>query len=734
MTTPTVVRGTNDKPAASLTLVETFGRFENVGGQLFIGYPIIGSADGRFAVDALYISPTKGLVAFDLVEGTELQDFEDRQDIAATRLQQRLLGYKELVRRRQLLIPISTITFAPALPDRDVRLDPNYPCVNPRFLDQALDSITWEEPSSDLYDRAVSAIQSISTIRRARTARTIENASSRGAKLQRLEASIATLDDRQSTAVIETVEGVQRLRGLAGSGKTIVLALKAAYLHAQHPGWRIAVTFNTRSLKGQFRNLINNFVVEQTGEEPDWSKIRVVHAWGAPGGGDRDGLFYEFCTTNGATYRDFSVARGDFGRDKAFEGACAAALSEVSSPKASYDAILLDEAQDLPVPFLRMCYFMLDEHRRLVYAYDELQTLSGEGLPSAAEIFGADQSSRPLVTFDDPRRDIVLEKCYRNSRPVLVTAHGLGFGIYRTPPRQPTTGLAQLPGNPLPQQTSGLVQMFDQPSLWTDIGYHIKSGSLSAGSHVTLIRTEDTSPKFLEEHSSVDDLIQFYRFDTKEAQDIWTAGEIERNLREDELRYDDIVVINTDPVRTRANLGTIRKLLLDRGIANHLAGVDTVADVFFQPGRESITFSGVYRAKGNEAGMVYIVNADECQASSLNLARVRNRLFTAITRSKAWVRVLGVGSRMQELQEEFARIRASNFELSFMYPTAEERESIQVIHRDMTHTQQQDLGKRIASVEGILEDLETGKLYREDLDPDVLERLARILKGSNGSD
>ena len=43
----------------------------------------------------------------------------------------------------------------------------------------------------------------------------------------------------------------------AGSGKTIVLALKVAYLHAHHPDWTIAVTFNTRSLKGQFERLIN---------------------------------------------------------------------------------------------------------------------------------------------------------------------------------------------------------------------------------------------------------------------------------------------------------------------------------------------------------------------------------------------------------------------------------------------------------------------------------------------
>ncbi|MEI7100528.1 helicase, partial [Klebsiella pneumoniae] len=94
---------------------------------------------------------------------------------------------------------------------------------------------------------------------------------------------------RQNKAVIETVDGVQRIRGLAGSGKTIVLALKAAYLHTQYPDWRIAVTFHTRSLKGQFRRLINNFCIEQSGEEPDWTKIRIINAWGAPGGDARDG-------------------------------------------------------------------------------------------------------------------------------------------------------------------------------------------------------------------------------------------------------------------------------------------------------------------------------------------------------------------------------------------------------------------------------------------------------------
>ena len=112
--------------------------------------------------------------------------------------------------------------------------------------------------------------------------------------------------------------------------------------------------------------------------------------------------------------------------------------------------------------------------------------------------------------------------------------------------------------------------------------------------------------------------------------------------------------------------------------------MDTSADVFFMPGAESVTFTGIYRAKGNEAGMVYIVNAQECQSSTYNLARVRNRLFTAMTRSKACVRVLGVGPKMQQLVEEYNRIKQADYRLSFRYPTSAELEKLLIIHRDMT--------------------------------------------------
>lgn len=715
-TQTTIVRGTNDKPVASQELVSFFSGKPNFPGYLFIGYPVIGSADERLTIDALLVSPDKGIVIFDLIEGSEPTDYGARQDDAANKLEARLKTHRELMRRRDLLIPIHVVSFAPGVNDTEKHSKQDYSLANVGTLSEKLNLLAWPEKAGNLYDAALSAIQSITTIRKGKK-RVITKEDSRGAKLKRLEDSIATLDSLQSRAVIETVQGVQRIRGLAGSGKTIVLALKAAYLHAQHREWRIAITFNTRSLKGQFRKLINNFVIEQTGDEPDWDSLRILNAWGAPGGFERDGIYHEFTQAHGVTYFDYQTARNSFGKGKEFSSVCELALSQASNKKPLYDAILIDEAQDFPPAFLRLCYEMLDDRKQLVYAYDELQNLSGESLPSPEEIFGQNQDGSPRVQFEtpppgEPRSDITLEKCYRNSRPVLVTAHAIGFGIYRTPPKLGSTGL---------------VQMFDHPQLWEEIGYRIKDGELKAGSNVVLARTENTSPRFLEEHSSIDDLIRFIPFPSEEAQADWLAKAIKYNLDVDELRHDDIVVINPDPLTTKQQVGLIRRQLLDMGINNHLAGVDTNPDIFFKPEDSSVTFTGIYRAKGNEAGMVYIINAQDCHSAVWNLASIRNRLFTAITRSKAWVRVLGVGNGMRQLMREYEELKSRNFELHFRYPTREERDHLMIVHRDMTLPERKRLEAREKGLHEFVTDLEAGNIHLEDLDEGLRAKLRTLL-------
>ena len=713
-----IVRGSSRKPVASQELSELMSSWTDLSGQLFIGYPIISAPEGRHPIDALLVSVDRGIIVFDLIEGPDTDNYGERQDDSANKLEARLKTHRELMRRRDLLIPIHAISFAPGITNPRLLVKDGYQIANASSLAKELRKFVWDEPDEEIYKKALSAIQSISTIRKSRTSRTIQQSDSRGGKLKSLEDSIATLDKRQSRAVIETVEGVQRIRGLAGSGKTIVLALKAAYLHAQHPEWRIGVTFNTRSLKGHFRRLIDKFTLEHTREEPDWENLRILNAWGAPGGDERDGIYHEFCRAHDIAYFDFGAARNEFGQGRAFAGACEHALSQAHESKQLYDVLLVDEAQDFSPKFLQLCYELLGDSKRLVYAYDELQSLSGESLPSPEEIFGKKADGSPKVRFDntengEPRRDVILAKCYRNSRPVLVTAHALGFGIYREPQKKGETGL---------------IQMFDHPRLWEEIGYRTQDGELEEGSFITLYRPEETSPKFLEDHSDIDDLIRFVLFDTEEEQADWLTKAIKRNLEKDSLRYDDIVVVNPDPLTTRQAVGPIRSRLLEMGINSHLAGVDTARDTFFQPDVDSVTFSGVHRAKGNEAGMVYIINAQDCHSTARNLASIRNRLFTAITRSKAWIRVLGVGDDMQELKREYRKLKEQNFKLRFTYPTKEQRDKLQIVHRDMTTEERNRLRSSEKNLSGLVRDIESGKVYIEDLDRGAIDRLRELLK------
>jgi superfamily I DNA and RNA helicase len=266
---------TPEKPVSSQRLAALFESNLALDGYLYVGYPI-GTAEGPYVFDGIWLSPTKGIVLINLIEGREAPNFQEIQDDCYNKLESKLKGHRTLMDGRKQKFEIRTVTFAPASPAQTS--DEAHPFLNTEesFLSWLMEIEDWAFPES--FSDVVEAIQSIGSIRKNKSKREVKKPDSRGAKLKRLEDSISNLDSQQTRAVIETVEGVQRVRGLAGSGKTIVLALKAAYLHAIHPDWKIAVTFHTRSLKGQFRRLINTFVVDKTGLEPVWENLHIIHA------------------------------------------------------------------------------------------------------------------------------------------------------------------------------------------------------------------------------------------------------------------------------------------------------------------------------------------------------------------------------------------------------------------------------------------------------------------------
>jgi superfamily I DNA and RNA helicase len=701
-----IVRGDlKNKPESSKQLINFFepikSKFE---GTLYIGYPIIGTSQGGFQIDALLLTKETGMVVINIEEGTDnSSNYVETQDENYTKLASKLLQHKTLTKKRELAIKIKTMTYAPAWSNVNV-IDNDYDCiVDNEALKEYIDSLESEDDT--YYEKTLSVLQSITSIRKNKSRDYLQKDSSRGAKLKKLEDSIANLDSQQSSAVIETVEGVQRIRGLAGSGKTIILALKVAYLHAKNPNWKIAVTFNTRSLKDQFKRYITLFSYEHLNEEPNWDNIDIIHAWGTP---SSEGIYFNICKEYNIEFYDFSTAKKltvIYGKE--FDKVCEKALNEIQEFHKKYDLIVIDEAQDFSKDFLRICYNILGNPKRLVYAYDELQSLNTKTMASPEENFGSDEHGEPLVKLvneeNQPKQDIILYKCYRNSLEILSTAHALGFGIYRD---------------------SGLVQMFENSELWNDIGYKVLDGQLGEGEQVKLKRTNDTSPKFLSEHSEIDDLLKFKVFDNNQQQVDYVVDEIIKNITEDELRLDDIMVINPNPLTTKSLVGSFRKKLYDKGVNSSLTGVTDSPDIFYS--QDTITFTGIYRAKGNEAAMVYIINSQYCY-EGVELAKRRNILFTAMTRSKAWVRVCGYGEDMVGLKNEFEEVKANDFALSFKYPTEEERKHMNIVNRDMSDQEKTRVQKNQQNLGELLKDLSEGKIRKEDISIELLDQLRNLL-------
>ena len=146
------------------------------------------------------------------------------------------------------------------------------------------------------------------------------------------------------------------------------------------------------------------------------------------------------------------------------------------------------------------------------------------------------------------------------------------------------------------------------------------------------------------------------------------------------------MIIDLDGINAASNFSKIQLLLNSKNdeyknINIHQAGSATPEDFFRN---DSIVYSTIFRAKGNEAYYVYIINAQRC-IETLSRTKDRNALFTAITRSKGWVRVYGYGNPMEKLCYEFDRVKENNYQLFFnKYPTEEDRKEMVILNKDIS--------------------------------------------------
>ncbi len=488
-------------------------------------------------------------------------------------------------------------------------------------------------------------------------------ATSKAYALAKMEEKIATFDIDQRRAAINIVNGPQRIRGIAGSGKTIVLAMRAAHLHLDNPDSLILITFWTKSLYDLIKQLITKFYRQFNDQDPDWEKLHILHAWG---GRSTSGVYFNACQDNGIRPKAFREIVPVNNRTK-FEQVCEELLV-IKQIQQKYDYILIDEGQDLPASFYKLCFSICkgeDYDRNIVWAYDELQTIMDVKPQDVSKTFGVDINNNPIMDLDRASQniskglfshDVVLKRSYRNPPEILMCAHALGMGLYSDQP----------------------VQMLEGKSHWEDLGYEITQGECKKGVNIKISRPAIHSPLNLSDYESRNEIIKYGQFDNFESEIEWIVNEVKEFISEG-LKPHDILIISLDDRHAKSYFIEIGNKLSEIDISiNNLQNAAFTVPKFFVENHVSV--STVYKAKGNEAAVVLVVGVD---AISIYLKdrRSRNMLFTAFTRSRAWLRVSGIAPHATDVMNEMEKAIQNFPEFSFVYPDPAE---IEMVQRDLS--------------------------------------------------
>lgn len=198
---------------------------------------------------------------------------------------------------------------------------------------------------------------------------------------------IAVLDREQQNLAMNLGDGYRVIRGVAGSGKSLVLTHRARYMAEQYPDLRILVTcFNIvigRALAAELEN---------------FSNVDVAHI---------DSVAAQVCK------RGRIRVPGKGGEQyEARRVAAAAHLAEGADDDEYYDVVLVDEAQDFDTSMLKL-------------AYAHLERADGDFVVA---LDGAQNIYRKRSRWNPPGqtargRTTVLRRNYRNTHEILSLAY-----------------------------------------------------------------------------------------------------------------------------------------------------------------------------------------------------------------------------------------------------------------------------------------------------------------------
>lgn len=498
---------------------------------------------------------------------------------------------------------------------------------------------------------------------------------SRGKILQKMRSHFHQLDLQQERIAKQIPPGPQRIKGIAGSGKTVLLCQKAVNMHLKHPEWKIALVFFSRSLYEQIIYQIDQWLRYFTHNKLSYQKsnknLLILHAWGSK---KQPGLYSLICqniNTNKLRVNDTESQEPN----EALGEACYYLLKQYKIPQL-FDAILIDEGQDLIVkkwkfedkqPFYWLAYQALysanplhPDRKRLIWAYDEIQNQETTDLLSASELFG--QNYGNLVTgkySDNINKTEILSRCYRTPHEIINLAFAMGMGLLR--PQGMLTGI------------SGKKE-------WQTLGYEVM-GDFNLEEKITIKRGVENSLNPISQFWTKE-LITFKIYYSRQQELTALSQNILHNLKHEGLRPSkEILVIILGSYYDTINLQNhVANFLMKQGIDIFIPGKNdsNIVDLetknnnpnkFWCEG--AVTISRIHQAKGNEADMVYLIGLDNVAKDESNLT-LRSQLFIALTRTRAYVNISGIGNYL--MYEELAKVINSKDTFTFWFRNLPKKE------------------------------------------------------------
>lgn len=453
--------------------------------------------------------------------------------------------------------------------------------------------------------------------------------------------NITKFDADQVKAGFTITNEPERIRGIAGTGKTVLLAIKAARLHMMYPNAKIAFVFYTKSLYDQAIKWISKFFRKFARSEPNWENLLILHCWGGRSVGN--GFYYYVCKTLSSEFKTYG--------EITYESACKELLESDKLEKI-FDYVLVDEAQDFPVSFFNLLPKVVRDNK-IVIAYDELQTINKVNMPDFSNLFLPEDNVKLKQ-----ENDFILKKSYRNTLETLIYSISLGFGFY-----------------------SDLTQIITSKKGWEALGFDAGDSIFKSGNEIKLNRDSQNSPNKIQEYLPAKLPVETKFFDTLEEEVEYVAKLIQKLVNEEDVLPQDILVISLSKNRNSI-LNKIQNAI-DDNVDTNIIIDGTSARNFFRD--NYVTMTTPMYAKGNEAPVVILVDIDYIEniKRKIENREFRNYTFISLTRSNGWLYILGkhydlIENEIQKIQDNFPTI-------IFNYPSKEkinEIRSIDIIQND----------------------------------------------------